>query len=89
MALGASRSNIVGLVLRDVGIMLVPGCTGGCLAAFGLTRFARSMLFGVTPTDPEAFALSAVALSLATLAAGFIPALRAARIDPMSALRHE
>jgi predicted permease len=89
MALGASRGNIVGLVLRDVGIMLVPGCAVGCLAALGLTRFAKSMLFGVTPTDPAAFTLSAVALSLATLAAGFIPARRAARIDPMRALRHE
>ena len=89
MALGASRGNIVGLVLREVGMMLVPGCVAGCIVALGLTRFAKSMLFGVTPTDPASFALSAAALAAATFAAGFLPALRASRIDPMSALRHE
>jgi putative ABC transport system permease protein len=89
MALGASRGNIVGLVLREVEMMLVPGCVAGGVLALGLTRFAKNMLFGVTPTDPAAFALSVAALSIATFAAGFVPALRASRIDPMSALRHE
>ena len=89
MALGATRSNIVNLVLREVALLLIPGCAAGCIAATGLTRFAKSMLFGVTPTDPVAFALAGCALAAATLAAGFLPALRASRIDPMSALRHE
>jgi ABC-type antimicrobial peptide transport system permease subunit len=89
MALGASRNNIAGLVMREVGIMLVPGCAAGCIVALGLTRFAKSMLFGVTPTDPAAFALAVVALSIATFAAGLVPALRASHIDPMTALRHE
>ena len=71
MALGASRGNIVGLVLREVGVMLIPGCVAGCIVALGLTRFAKSMLFGVTPTDPASFALSAAALGAATFAAGF------------------
>jgi ABC-type antimicrobial peptide transport system permease subunit len=89
MALGATRANIVTLVLREVAILLIPGCAAGCIAAVGLTRYASSMLFGVTPTDPVAFALAACALAIATLAAGFVPALRASRIHPMAALRHE
>jgi predicted permease len=89
MALGATRTNIVALVLREVAMMLVTGCAAGCIAAACLTRYAKSMLFGVTPTDPVAFALAACALAAATLAAGFLPALRASRIHPMTALRHE
>ena len=89
MALGATRVNIVALVLREVAMLLIPGCAAGCIAAACLTRFAKSMLFGVTPTDPIAFALAACALAAATLAAGFLPALRASRIHPMTALRHE
>ena len=58
MALGASRGNLIGLVLREVGVMLVPGCAAGCIVALGLTRFAKSMLFGVTPTDPASFELA-------------------------------
>jgi predicted permease len=89
MALGATRANIVTLVLREVALLLIPGCAAGCIAAVCLTRFAKSMLFGVTPTDPVAFSLAACALAAATLAAGFLPALRASRIHPMTALRHE
>jgi ABC-type antimicrobial peptide transport system permease subunit len=89
MALGATRGNIVKLVLREVAMLLVTGCAAGCIAAVCLTRFAKGMLFGVTPTDPVAFLLAACALATATLAAGYLPALRAARIDPMAALRHE
>jgi predicted permease len=89
MALGATRSNIVTLVLREVAMLLVTGCAAGCIAAACLTRFAKSMLFGVTPTDPVAFSLAACALAAATLMAGFLPALRASRIHPLTALRHE
>jgi predicted permease len=89
MALGATRGSIVTLVLREVAMLLIPGCGAGCIAAVCLTRYAKSMLFGVTPTDPIAFSLAASALAAATLAAGFLPALRASRIDPMAALRHE
>ena len=89
MALGATRANIVTLVLREVAMLLIPGCAAGCIAAVGLTRYASSMLFEVTPTDPVAFVLAACALATATLAAGSLPALRASRIHPMAALRHE
>src|ERR1035441_4215216 len=57
MALGATRGNIVVLVLREVVMLLVPGCAAGCIAAAWLARFAQSMLFEITPTDPVAFSL--------------------------------
>jgi ABC-type antimicrobial peptide transport system permease subunit len=87
MALGATRGSIVTLVLREVAVLLLPGCAVGAIAAAGLTRFANSLLFGVTPTDPTAFALAACALASSTLAAGYLPARRAARVEPMTALR--
>jgi len=58
-------------------------------AALTLTGLARKMLFGITPTQPSVFALSAAVLAGAALAAGWLPARRAARVDPMVALRHE
>jgi putative ABC transport system permease protein len=87
MALGATRGNIVTLVMREVAMLLLPGCGVGAVAAVCLTRYASSFLFGVTATDPTAFALAAGALASATLAAAFLPALRAARVEPMAALR--
>ena len=87
MALGAARGDIVALVLREAALILVPGCLAGALAAVALSRFATSFLFGVTPTDPAAFGIAALALALSTLAAGYLPARRAARVDPMAALR--
>jgi predicted permease len=89
VALGATRGNIVRLVMREVAMLLLPGCAVGALAAAGLSRFANSMLFGVTATDPTAFVLAAAALAATTLAAGFLPALRASRVQPMAALRCE
>jgi putative ABC transport system permease protein len=59
----------------------------GALAAALLSRFASNILFEVKPTDPLAFGMAAGALLAATLAAGFLPAWRAARVDPMMALR--
>ena len=89
MALGASRGGIVVLVLREVAGMLAMGCVLGASAALTLTGLARKILFGVTPAEPGAFALAAAVLGIAALAAGWLPARRAARIDPMTALRHE
>jgi ABC-type lipoprotein release transport system permease subunit len=83
----ATCGSIIKLVLREVAMLLLPGCAVGALAAAGLARFASSFLFGVTPTDPLTFALALCALASATLAAGYLPALRAARIDPIAALR--
>lgn len=89
MALGASRSGIVALVLGEVGLMLVAGSAMGALAGLTLSGLAGKMLFGITRTQPAVFALPASVLGVAALAAGWFPARRAARVDPMVALRHE
>lgn len=77
------------LVLREVAVMLGAGCPIGAAAALSLTGLTRKMLFGVTPTEPGVFAVAALVLGVAAFAAGWLPARRASRVDPMVALRHE
>jgi predicted permease len=89
MALGATRRAMIGLVLRDVAGMVVAGVLIGTVAALTLSGLARSMLFGLTPTDPAAFVVAASVLGLTTLLAGWLPARRASRVDPLIALRQE
>ncbi len=89
MALGATRSSIVKLVLREVAMLLLPGCATGALAAAEASRASpTARLFGVTPTDPLAFALAACALASATLTARVLAGAGGPlRIDPIVALR--
>jgi predicted permease len=89
MALGATRPAVIGLILRDVVGMVVAGVLIGAAAALALSDLARSMLFGLTPTDPSAFVTAAFILGLTALVAGWLPARRASRVDPLIALRHE
>jgi putative ABC transport system permease protein len=89
VALGASRRTIVGLVLRDVIVMVVVSVSIGAGGAFVLTGLARNILFGLTPNDPRVFVISAAVLTTAALLAAWLPARRAARVDPLIALRHE
>ena len=89
MVLGASRWSMMGLVLRDVVAMLVPGIAIGAGVSLMVTGLARGMLFGLTPSDPGAFAVAAAVLACAALIAGWLPARRASHVDPMIALRHE
>jgi predicted permease len=89
MALGASRGHIVRLVLREVALMLTAGTVIGCGAALMLTGLTSKLLYGLTSTDPVVFVLSAAVLCAAALAAAWLPARRASRVDPMAALRHE
>jgi len=89
MALGASRGSMMGLVLREVVVMVVAGVSIGAGGALVLTGIARKILFGLTPTDPAVFAVAASVLAGAAVLAGWLPARRASRVDPLVALRHE
>ncbi|HEX2167907.1 MAG TPA: FtsX-like permease family protein, partial [Longimicrobiales bacterium] len=89
MALGADRGNVQRMVLKQVGIMLLVGGVIGIGAALAIGRAAGSLLYGVQSRDPIIFAAAATLLSLFALAAGYIPALRASRVDPLHALRYE
>jgi predicted permease len=87
IALGASQRNILGLVIRQGLVLAFFGLLIGLAAAFALTRLIRSLLFGVEATDPVTFAGIFLLLSTIALLACYIPAQRAARIDPMISLR--
>jgi predicted permease len=89
MALGADGASVRGLVLRQVAVMAAIGGLVGLAAAVGIGRAAQSLLFEITGYDPLVLGVSTGLLSLVTLAAGYLPALRASRIDPMKALRYE
>jgi predicted permease len=89
MALGALRRDVVGMVMREVLLLIGAGLLAGGTLALALTNLVRSQLFGLEPHDPATLIASALALFVAAGLAGFIPALRASRIDPMTALRHE
>jgi predicted permease len=89
MALGARRSDVLRLILGQGARMALLGLLPGIFLALGLTRLMRSQLFGVTPHDPLTFAAVAMVFVMVALAACYIPARRAARVDPMVALRYE
>jgi len=89
MALGALPRDVLRLVLRQGLRLLVIGVLVGLAGALVLTRFLRSLLFEISPTDPATFAAVAVLLCVVGFMASYLPARRATRIDPMIALRHE
>jgi ABC-type antimicrobial peptide transport system permease subunit len=89
MALGAQRSHVLALMLGEGMKMALLGVVIGIAAALGLTHLMASMLFGVSATDPITFCGVALVLAGVALAACYIPARRAMRVDPMVALRYE
>lgn len=89
IAVGAARGDILGLVLKQGVKLAAIGVGAGIIAALALTRLMTSLLFGVRSFDPETFLLVSVGLAAVALAACYVPARRAVRVDPISALRHE
>jgi ABC-type antimicrobial peptide transport system permease subunit len=89
MALGALRSQVRTMVLRDAFKTVVPGVVVGLLAAFALTRTMSSLLFSVSALDPWSFVLAPLLLLVVAAGASLLPAERASRVNPLTALRQE
>jgi predicted permease len=89
LALGAQPGQVRGMILRESTWLAVAGILVGVGAALGLTRLVKSMLYGIEPNDPMTICSGVVVLLAVAMAASWIPARRAARVQPMEALRHE
>ena len=89
MALGAQRRNVTRMVLGEAGAMLAIGLIIGAGLTLALGKTADAMLFGLNPYDPLTISLSALALTVVAIMASYVPARRAAQLDPMAALRDE
>ena len=89
MALGAPRGTVVWMVLRRVPVLAAVGLAISVPAALGASRLVKLLLFGTQPNDPGTLALAGVVLLIAAILAGYAPARRASRINPLAALRQE
>jgi predicted permease len=89
MALGAGQSRVLRMVLSELVILISIGLAAGFAASLGVTRFIASLLYGVKANDPTTLSLAAALLALVAATAGFVPARRASRLDPMDSLREE
>ena len=89
LALGSTRGNVLRLILRDLAVLVLVGVPLGLGASLACARFVRSMLFGLTPNDPRTLAAATAILLAVAGIAGYLPARRAARLDPVVTLREE
>jgi putative ABC transport system permease protein len=89
VALGAQRGHVVGMIMREAGTLLAVGVVVGAALALVLARTATSLLYGLKPHDPSTLVIAVVAIALVAAVASFLPAHRAAGLDPMAALREE
>jgi predicted permease len=89
MALGAGRGSVIVMILRETGLMILIGAIAGMTASVAATRLVRSQLFGLGAVDPLTMITAVTILTTVALIAGYIPAARAARVNPTQALRHE
>jgi putative ABC transport system permease protein len=89
MALGANRSNVLIMIMREAVTLLGIGLVAGSILALMAARTARALLFGLHPNDPLTLLSAIISLAVVALLASFLPAQRAARVQPMEALRYE
>ena len=89
MALGAGSGRVVGMVVRQGGLLAAIGLVAGVAASLGLMRFLQSIMFGINPTDPAIYAVTAATMAAVAMVASYLPARRATHIDPVIALRQE
>lgn len=89
MALGAGKGSIVRMILQETGLMIVLGMVAGVGATLGAMRLVAARLYGLSAMDPLTIGAALAILSVVALAASYVPAVRAARVSPMAALRHE
>jgi ABC-type antimicrobial peptide transport system permease subunit len=89
MALGAQPRDVLGLVVREGMTLVAVGSAVGIVAALAAGRVVSSLLFGVTASDPVTYVVVILVLATVAFVASYLPALRAARVNPMSALRSE
>jgi len=89
LALGAERRQVRGMVMRETGWLALFGVLAGLGVALGLGRLVKSMLYGLQPADPVSLAGAGCLLLAVALVAGWVPAMRASRVEPLEALRHE
>jgi ABC-type antimicrobial peptide transport system permease subunit len=89
MALGAQRYDVLRLVMRESMVLVVLGIVGGLAIAFGASSYIATLLYGLPPTDPLSIALAVVVMIVVSGIAGYLPARRASRVDPMVALHYE
>jgi putative ABC transport system permease protein len=89
MAIGAKRADVVRMILREAGVLTVAGLVIGTGLALGAAQAAKSLLYGLKPRDPLTLVMAVVTLSMVAALASFLPAYRASKLDPLTALRYE
>jgi ABC-type antimicrobial peptide transport system permease subunit len=89
VALGAERRTVLLMVLKEVAVLAALGVAVGLPSAYGLGRLVESQLYGLTARDPLTFTLATAVLLVSAMLAGYMPAARATRVDPLVALRYE